>query len=497
MRVTTPSESGAESSVPLSFLAALYNRNYRFLWLGHVCASFVMRVDSLVLGWLVLEMTHSAFMVGLIGATRFLGSMIGPWAGVAADRVDRLQLIQATTVILGAIVGTLTLLVVLRRLEVWHLFAATILRGIVQAFLQPAQQSLQADILNARELSNGISLTTMAMNITSITGPLLGGFLLACCRPAHRVWDWSDTEMVLSLNWRTFAPENLYAATSQGRVLISANHGLSWVKASFSLPGPIASMLALEGTATGVQWVYVTMLSLQFVQLISYFLMRPSIQTTRRSQSSIWHNLREGMIHSRQNAGLWTPLYIAGLVNLVSFPLMFNLLPVFARDVYSVGAAGLGWLGAALGVGALIGSLVMVMMGTNERAAKLMIMGSVLWSLCELVFALMPSFYVGLGVLVATGMAQTMCLTNVTIMLLSTSSSDMRGRVMGLRSLAVAPLFLGSLLSGAAAEEYGAPLTTLVCALLGIVGTLIVIPFVPRTTGPPRTESSSGRLSKE
>jgi hypothetical protein len=83
-----------------------------------------------------------------------------------------------------------------------------------------------------------------------------------------------------------------------------------------------------------------------------------------------------------------------------------------------------------------------------------------------------------LGVLVLTGMAQAMCLTNMTIMLLSRSTSDMRGRIMGLRSLAVAPLFLGSMLSGVAAEEIGAPLTTIICALIGVVGTLGVIPWV-------------------
>jgi predicted MFS family arabinose efflux permease len=88
---------------------------------------------------------------------------------------------------------------------------------------------------------------------------------------------------------------------------------------------------------------------------------------------------------------------------------------------------------------------------------------------------------VALGVLVLTGAAQAMCLTNITIMLLSTSTRDMRGRVMGLRSLAVAPLFLGSMLSGAAAEEWGAPMTTVICALIGIAGTLGVAPWVPKS----------------
>ncbi|PON17085.1 hypothetical protein C2W62_15005 [Candidatus Entotheonella serta] len=138
MRPTTDVQTEAVPPRRLRFMAALYERDYRFLWSGYVCSSFVMRMDSVALGWLVLEMTHWAFMVGLVGAVRFLGSMAGRWTGVAADRMDRRQLILIATGVLGSLVATLTLLVILRRLEVWHLFAATLIRGVVQAFLQPA-----------------------------------------------------------------------------------------------------------------------------------------------------------------------------------------------------------------------------------------------------------------------------------------------------------------------------------------------------------------------
>ncbi|WP_179136915.1 MFS transporter [Candidatus Entotheonella palauensis] len=480
MRPITNVQTEAVPPRRLGFIAALYERDYRFLWSGYVCASFVMRMDSVALGWLVLEMTHSAFMVGLVGAVRFLGSMAGPWTGVAADRMDRRRLILIATSVLGTLVATLAILVILRRLEVWHLFAATLIRGVVQAFLQPAQQSMQADVLSPRDLPNGISLTTMAMNITAISGPVLCGLLLACCRPARRVWDWTDAEMILSLNWLTYNPDRLYIATHQGRILTSQDHGMSWGLAPFSLPRPIAQTLALEGAATGVQWVYVVMVGLQVIQLLSYLAIRRRQQTARRGQASIWQNIRDGLRHSIQDPALWTPLFIAGLVNLVSFPLQFNLLPVFAREVFSVGAAGLGWLGAALGAGALLGSMLMVAIGTRFPAGPLMLVGTGVWSLFQVVFALTPNYYVGLGILLLTGMAQTMSLTNITIMLLSRSTSDMRGRIMGLRSLAVAPLFLGSMLSGAAAEEIGAPLTTIVCAVIGLAGTLGVAPWVFR-----------------
>ena len=83
MRLANNVQPDAVPPRRLGLISALYERDYRLLWSGYVCSSFVMRMDSVALGWLVLEMTHSALMVGLVGAVRFLGSMAGPWIGAA------------------------------------------------------------------------------------------------------------------------------------------------------------------------------------------------------------------------------------------------------------------------------------------------------------------------------------------------------------------------------------------------------------------------------
>jgi MFS family permease len=483
MRSLTPVEPAAVSSRRLGFIAALYTRDFRHLWVAYVCSAFVQRMDGVLLGWLVLELTHSAFLVGLVIAVRRVGSLFGPWAGVVADRMDRRRLALMALTLMTLVVSTLAMLVFIRRLEVWHLFIASISSGIVWAFFQPAQQSMPADILQSGDLANGIALTNLAMNLTTIGGPVLTGLLLTCCRPARRVWDWSDSEMVLSLNWPIYDAQRLYAATSQGRVLMSHDHGANWGPAPFGLPGMLASALQLEDAVTGVQWAYVVMVALHFVQLVCYFMMQPLAPRHRRDTVSIWQNLQEGLRYSRQEAGVWTSLVLAGLINFATFPIQSNLLPVFARDVFSVGAAGLGWLGAAVGAGALLGSFLMIRMGSMHRAGPMMAWGTFLWSLFVAIFAFMPSYPIALVVLVLSGMAQAICLTNMSIMLLNTSTNEMRGRVMGLRSLAIAPLFLGGMLSGAAAEHFGAPLTTLACGVVGIAVTLAVAPWIPKRGG--------------
>jgi MFS family permease len=99
-----------------------------------------------------------------------------------ADRWDRRRLQIRALVAMTGIVATLLGLAFMHRLDVWALFLATALGGIVWACVQPAQQSLPADLLSGRDLVNGIALLNTAINLTAILGPALGGALLACCR---------------------------------------------------------------------------------------------------------------------------------------------------------------------------------------------------------------------------------------------------------------------------------------------------------------------------
>ena len=74
------------------------------------------------MGWLILEMTRLPFLVGLVIALRRVGTLLGPWAGVLADRMDRRRLGLVLSTLMLFVALTLAGLVYLRRLEVWHLF---------------------------------------------------------------------------------------------------------------------------------------------------------------------------------------------------------------------------------------------------------------------------------------------------------------------------------------------------------------------------------------
>jgi len=286
----------------------------------------------------------------------------------------------------------------------------------------------------------------------------------------------------------TYPEHTPYTATSQGGVLVSHDHGLSWDQALFRLPDAIVSPMELEGAVAGVLWAYVLMVGLHAIQFVGYAMIEAVRRTRAPRHTSIWQNLCDGMRYSQREAGLWTALALAGLVNLVGLPLQSTLMPVFAREVFSVGATGLGWLGAVTGAGSLLGSFAMIKIGALQRAGQLMVWATFAWGLLTVMFALAPSYELGLLMAGIVGFVQTLSLTNMTIILLNTSSADMRGRVMGLRALAVAPHFVGGLLSGVIAEYFGAPQAAIACGLICMGVTLAVAPFTPK--GEPRAGSA-------
>jgi MFS family permease len=485
MRASVSTDSSQSPSSAERFWSVLRHRDFRYQWFAFSTYSFCQRMESVMLGWLVLELTDSAFMVGLVGSLRFIGTLLGPFTGVMADRCERRGLLIVSLMAMAGIVGALTGLVWMRRLEIWHLGLATTLSGILSAIYQPTQQSMQADILPGRALVHGISMMNMAMTLMSIAGPALGGALLAMGVTSWSALEWSEDAMWLSLNTDTYRLGRQYAALETGQILSSHDQGMHWEPTPMTLPGETVRSVLAAGSVSGVQWAYVLLCGLYVLQIYHFWAIRPVQRPATPTHSSVWHNLYAGMRYSGSHPGLWTALALAGMVNLATFPLQFGLLPVFAREVFSVGAAGLGLLNAALGIGSLLGSLLMNTLGALPRAGRLMLWGTLGWVVLLAVFAVTPDYYVALGVLVLMGSAQTISLTNMTILLLGIASREMRGRVMGLRALAVAPLFLGGTAAGMAVASIGVAWTTLGCAAVGLVITLWVAPWIPRRVAPP------------
>jgi MFS family permease len=161
-----------------------------------------------------------------------------------------------------------------------------------------------------------------------------------------------------------------------------------------------------------------------------------------------WHDLLEGLRHVWHTPRLRAAMMLAALVNLCAFPLSGGLMPYIARDVFRLDQQGLGGLVASYATGALLGSLSMTAFGAHLPPARTMLAACVAWYLCLLGLALPIGAPLAMALFVVAGLNQSLSMIALSIILLRTSEERFRGRVMGVRMLAIYTLPLGLLAAG-------------------------------------------------
>lgn len=160
------------------FLSAWRYPEYRLLWLSALGTYIGRWIETIVGAWLVLELTDSPFLVGLLGACRFASMLLGPYCGTIADRFNRRQILIAAQVMYATGSLIIMTLFLTSQLEVWHLFAFTFVGGLCYTFDFSTRYAAAADIVKRHHLVAAVSLLLVASGSTSILGPLLGGSLL-------------------------------------------------------------------------------------------------------------------------------------------------------------------------------------------------------------------------------------------------------------------------------------------------------------------------------
>lgn len=133
-------------------------------------------------GW--FELTDSAFAVGAVTFAGFFPFVVvGPFAGVIADRVDRRRMLIATSVLGVATAFALVGVTVTDVVELWHVLVLAFIAGSAQASTMPPQQALLANIVPKEHLLSAVSLSGLAQHGSRIIGPLFGAALLAAWGP--------------------------------------------------------------------------------------------------------------------------------------------------------------------------------------------------------------------------------------------------------------------------------------------------------------------------
>jgi hypothetical protein len=185
-------------------------------------------------------------------------------------------------------------------------------------------------------------------------------------------------------------------------------------------------------------------------------------------------DLNAAFRHVWQKPDLLGAFTMAFLVNLLAYPFVLGLLPYAAKDVYAVGQSGLGWLAGSFWAGGLVGSILVGANAIPLRAARAMLWNGAFWFGAILLFGQTRTLELGMALLFAAGVVQSFCLTPLAAVMLRSADETMRGRVMGVRMLAIWGLPLGLLAAGPTIASLGYAATTLLYTGLGLVATLVI-----------------------
>jgi MFS family permease len=388
---------------------ALSHRNYRLFWTGAFLSNIGTWMQAVAQGWLVLQLTDSPFWLGLDGFMALAPGMVLTLAGgVFADLVDRRRLLLYTQVVAGAAAFGLAVLISIGVIHkasdiwssnVWMILVFSFVTGCCMSLAGPSYQAMTFDLVGREDLANAVALNSTQFQLSRVIGPVFAG-----------------------VGFRLFTLAGCFYAN--GLSFIAVVVALSMVR--FDQPGRSAAAEKV----------------------------RPV-----RDRRALWHELIEGFRYVRKRPRVFTLLSISAVNSLFGAPYL-TFMPIFARDIFHLGATGLAWMMGTAGAGAFFGALVLAYLGDFKRKGWSVLGGAVAFGVCLIAFSLSTRltvsliFLFGVGVSIVTSVA----VTNTLLQQLVTDR--MRGRVMSMFILSfIGSMPIGNLIAGIASHRFGAPHT--------------------------------------
>jgi predicted MFS family arabinose efflux permease len=372
-------------------------------------------METLILGWYILVETHSVLLLTLYASLQYLGTLVAPMFGVVGDRIGHRNLLCLMRGGFTVLATILALLAFLGRLDPVAVLAIAAVAGLGRPSDFVMRFALIGVTVTGPQLMSAMSVSRTTSDSSRVIGALTGAGLVAS----------------LGMGPACAGIALLYAAS------LAFSLGVS------SRPAAAEAAPALAPT----------------------------------SRRSPWRDLREGVRYVRSEPHLTGTMCLAFLLNLTAFPVALGLLPYVAKEIYGTGQTGLGVLVAAFSCGGLVGSVVLYRSGHLFRPARTMVVCLALWHAVNIVFALAETAAIGIALLFLSGVAQSLCLIPMSAMLMRTSREELRGRVMGIRVLAVYGLPIGLIASSPLITSIGFKAAMVLYGLFGIACILAIAFF--------------------
>ncbi|MBI1962498.1 MAG: MFS transporter [Candidatus Rokubacteria bacterium] len=395
-------------------LAAFRVKSFRFQWPADLLTSWAFEMETVVLGWYVMVHTGSVLWLTVFGSLQFVGTLAAPLYGVAGDRLGGRLVLCAMRATYAALAALLMLLALAGWLAPAWVFVVAGLAGLVRPNDLVLRNALVGETIPPPHLMGAVGLSRATTDSARVAGALAGAWL----------------STVLGLGYTYVVVTGLYAAS------LALTFGVAR-RPPVPDPGAAPRGVALPGP-------------------------------------SGWRDLKDGLVRVGTRPELLAMMWLAFLVNLTAYPVSNGLLPYVAQRVYQVDATGLGWLVASFAFGGLLASITMVLTRGTRRPGRATLVHTAIWYVLLLGFGQAASLGVGLLALLVAGFAQNVAMISMTTSLLAAAGAGFRGRVMGVRMLAVYGLPLGLMAAGVLIERVGYRPTISALAAAGLALTVLI-----------------------
>ena len=406
-------------SLTMALFRSLSVRPFALLLAGQTLSRVGDFLYQVVLAWWMLEETGSALAVGTVFVFALLPALLfGLIGGVAVDRFPRIPIMLLSDVLRGVLITGVAVASFNDALLVWHVYAVSLLFGIVDAFFQPAYFALVPALVPEGDLPSANSLSSMTFQLGRIAGPPLGALLIGL----------GGTSLGFLVNGLSFFLSAAFLVPLLGMVRRSGGAGEQGMR------GPDESRGAEKRLRSG-----------------------------RQSAAAFVAELREGFAVLARSPILWIGITAAALCNPLLTGPYYVALPFLVEESFAGQVNVLGLLYALFPIGFVLGGVWLGRKTTLRRRGRTFFLGAMVTALCLAVFGL-PVTLVVLGLAaVINGLGQETASLTWTHLLQELTPPEKLGRVASIDSLASTTLLpLGFLLAGAITEAWGAAAAFLV-----------------------------------
>jgi MFS family permease len=384
------------------------------LWIGTLGSALGTWMQIVAQSLLVLRLTgNSALALGTVSlaqASAFF--LFAPMGGAFADRHDKRRLLFRTQTLLMLSAFTLAALTATGTIRLWMVVLLAFSSGVLLSFDQPARNALLPLLAPPEDLTNAISLQTLAFNAASIAGPPLGGAVAAGIGLA-------------------------------GDFALNGCSYLAVIACLFLLP--VGATAGVAGTGPSRTWAAVR-------EMLAVIAKRPAVSAAVTVYAVL--------------------LFVA--------PSQALLVPLFVANILHGGAARLGLLFAASGIGTVAGSLFVASFGDRHSKGRLLVSANAAWVAALALFALSRSFAMSFVLLALMAAAQSVFSTLVITLMQGSVEAQMRGRIMSLNTLLNMGLRpLGDFPVSVATSFFGIANAALLSAAVVAVAGALVFSFRP------------------